>query len=420
MSQQTPAVAESRWMRRFFTMWTGQAFSLIGSALVQFALVWWLTIETGSAVVLAIAAVMGVAPQVLLTPVAGALVDRWNRRRVMIAADGLTAAATMLLMLSFALGTVEVWQIYLVLLVRSCFQGFHWPAMQASTSLMVPEEHLARIGGLNQSIQGLSGIVAPPLGAVLIAALPMTWVLSVDLITAALAITALLAIRIPEVRRAEGRAKTSVLHDMAEALRYLRSWRGAFMVTGIFSMVNFLITPAFTLLPLLTVEHFGGGALEYATLESMAGVGMIAGGLTLGVWGGTKRKIVTCMSALALCGVGTAIIGFLPPDGLVMAVGCCLVIGLTISMVNGTIMAIMQKGVRADMQGRVFALLGAVTGAMSPLGLLLAGPVSEAIGVQPWFIAGGLLMVVIGGASFFVPIIMGLEDHVAEAVAIEQ
>lgn len=411
---------ESPWMRRFFIMWTGQAFSLLGSALVQWALMLWLAITTGSPLILAIAAAMGMLPQVFLSPLAGAYVDRIDRKLVMVLADLLTALSTLILMVLFVLGSAELGCIFLVMFFRSAMQAFHWPAMQASTSLMVPEAHLARIGGLNQSVIGLSSILGPALGAMLYVAFPMHLVLAVDVVTAALAIATMLATRIPEIRRAEGKDQATVWRNMTEAYSYLASWRGALLIVTVFSVVNFLITPAFTFFNLLTLYHFGQGPFEVALIDIMAGFGMIAGGLTLGIWGGTRRKIVTCMGALASSGGAVMIIGFLPPGGFIIAVISTLFIGTALAMVNGTIMAILQKGIRADMQGRVFALLGSLASGMSPLGLALSGPFAGVFGIQAWFIAGGLIMVVVSAALFFIPVVLHIEDHIAEAVAIEQ
>jgi len=177
-----------RWAPKFFTIWTGQAFSLIGSALVQFALVWWMTKTTGSATVLATATLVALLPQILLGPFVGTLVDRWNRRLIMIIADTGIAVVTGVLILLFAAGNVSVWQVYLILLIRSFGGAFHSPAMTASTSLMVPKKHLARLSGLNQTLQGVLSIFAPPLGALLIGLLPMQSVLAIDIGTAALAV----------------------------------------------------------------------------------------------------------------------------------------------------------------------------------------------------------------------------------------
>ena len=196
MSTAPPASAP--WARRFFAIWTGQAFSLLGSALVQFALIWWLTSSTGSATVLATATLFGVLPQVVIGPFAGALVDRWNRRAVLMAADSLVAVTTLGLILLSAAGLMQVWHIYAAMLLRATFGAFQFPAFGASTSLMVPDAHLARVSGLNQGIHGLMSIVAPPLGALLLGVLPLRAVLAVDLVTAAFALLPLLFIAIPQ------------------------------------------------------------------------------------------------------------------------------------------------------------------------------------------------------------------------------
>ncbi len=138
------------WKLPFFTIWTGQAFSLLGSSIVQFALVWYLTQKTGSATVLATATLVGILPQIFIGPLVGVLIDRWNRRHMMIFADGMSALAVVVLAVLFWLGQAQVWHIYTLMFIRSVAGGFQWPAMQASTTLMVPKEHLSRIQGLNQ------------------------------------------------------------------------------------------------------------------------------------------------------------------------------------------------------------------------------------------------------------------------------
>src|SRR5215203_5475339 len=170
--QNQPQAIPQNWAARFFTVWTGQAFSLFGSALVQFALIWWLTQKSGSATVLAIATLVGMLPQIVLGPFAGALVDRWNRRVIMIVADAAIAISTLWLVYLFSTDVVQIWHVYAVMAFRSLGGAFHFPAMSASTPLMVPEEHLTRVNGLNQTLQGINGLIAPPVGALLIGALP--------------------------------------------------------------------------------------------------------------------------------------------------------------------------------------------------------------------------------------------------------
>jgi DHA3 family macrolide efflux protein-like MFS transporter len=186
-----------KWAGRFFTIWIGQAFSLFGSSIVQFALVWWLTQKTGSATVLATATLVALLPQILLGPFAGTLVDRWNRRIIMIVADASIALVTAALVYLFATDQIQVWHIYAAAMIRSLGAAFHQPAMASSTSLMVPNKHLARVAGANQTLQGLINIIAPPLGALLLELYSTQAVLMIDIVTAAIAILPLLFIPIP-------------------------------------------------------------------------------------------------------------------------------------------------------------------------------------------------------------------------------
>src|SRR5512141_1796944 len=186
------------WARRFFTLWTGQALSLLGSQLVQFAIIWYLTQTTQSATTLAIASMMGLLPQVVLSPFIGTWVDRGNRRFILIAADTTVAIATLVLAVLFALNMVQVWHIYLALFIRAVAGGFHQSAFGASVVLLVPKEHLARVQGFNQALSGGLNIISAPLGAYLLAVLPMQGILSIDVTTAILAVTIVFFTRIPQ------------------------------------------------------------------------------------------------------------------------------------------------------------------------------------------------------------------------------
>ncbi len=412
------AQAETRWFTRFFAIWTGQAFSLIGSQLVQFSLVWYITIQTGSATVLAVASIAALLPQIVLSPIAGAYVDRWKRRHVMIGADALIAGTTVVLIVLFALGIAEIWEIIVVMLVRSCFSAFHWPASQAATTVLVPEEQLTRVAGMNQSLQGLAGILAPPLGAVLIAILPMEQVLLVDVVTAAVAILPLLYYKFAEPAARTG-PPTKVTADMKEAMRFIKGWHGALTLLLIFTIANMLLGPAFSLMPILVLDHFHGGPLDYASAEAMAGIGMIVGGVALSIWGGTKRRIVTTMASTALAGVGTALIAFVPSSGFVLVLGLMLFIGLMMPLLNGSVMALMQACVPKTMQGRVFALVSAVVLSATPIGLAIAGPVADLVGILPWFLIAGAVIAVMGAVSFLIPSIMLIEDPEARPYVAE-
>ena len=402
------------WARPFFTIWAGQALSLFGSALVQFALIWWLTQKSGSATVLAVATLVGMLPQIIIGPFAGALVDRWNRRLIMIAADAMIAVFTLLLAYLFAAGTVQVWHIYAIMLVRAVGSAFHFPAMSASTPLMVPSQHLTRVNGFNQALQGINSLVAPPLGAVLLGILPTQGILLIDVGTALLAILPLLFLSIPQPPRLEDphvELKPNLMTDVRNGLAYIRTIPGFTAIIFMALFLNFLLVPTGSLVPLLVTKHFGKGAIELGLLESVMGIGIITGGILLSLWGGFKKKIATSLTGIVGLGIGVMLVGFAPAYLFILAIAGHIVLGLMIPIANGPVGALMQSIVRPDMQGRVISLVNSGATAISPLGLLIAGPFSDWLGIRVWFWAGGILCVLIAMTAFFIPVIMNVENY---------
>ena len=398
-------------MKKFFVLWTSQAVSLLGSSLVQFALAWYLTMTTGKATVLAVATLIGLLPQVLLGPFIGPYVDRWDRKRIMITADIAVAAVTAVLVVLYWTNAIQVWHIYAVMFLRSLAGTFQFPAMQASVPLIVEEKDLARAAGFNQTLGGLMSVISPILGAFFLAIMPMPALLSIDIGTAAIAVACLAFLAIPRPARTNAAAKTSAMRDMIEGFRFVWSWKGAVLLLGLATILNFFFNPAFSLLPILVTKHFGGGAMQLGWLESAVGIGMVAGGIGIGVWGGFKRRIVTTLLGVLLASLTVLVVGFVPPSALFLTIGVIFLTGVALSMANAPLMAVLQSVVPRDMQGRVFSLIGALTAAMSPLGLAIAGPVADAAGVQTWFlIAGGSGLLVIA-AGFFIPALMQIESQ---------
>jgi len=408
------AVTE-RWKGRFFTVWAGQAVSLIGSSLVQFALVWWLTRQTGSATVLATATLFSILPQIFLGPFAGAVIDRVNRKTVMIVSDSLIALATLVLIYLFAIGRQSVPAVYLIMLIRSACSAFHYPSMQASTSLMVPQQQLARIAGLNQTLEGIISIIAPPLGALLISIFPTQGVLSVDVITAAIAVGLLLVVHIPQPAKilamAEGGNKSTFSQDLKEGVKYMVAWPGLLAVAILAMLINFLLTPASALIPLMVTKIYQGGAIQLGLLDSIFGVGVIIGGLALSTWGGFKKRIVTCMMGIIGIGMGILIFGSMPSRFFTLALSGVFLLGAMRVFANGPLNAILQATVDPGMQGRVLSLIGAGATAMSPLSLLVAGPVSDAFGIRTWFLLGGGACILVTLVAIFIPAVMKIEEN---------
>lgn len=399
------------WQRPFFTIWTGQALSLVGSRVAMFALIWWVTDTTGSATVLALATLFALLPQIVLGPVAGALVDRWNRRLVMIVADSAIALVSLWLAFLFWSGQIQIWHVYVIMLVRELGGIFHWPAMQASTSLMVPKEHLARVGGVNQAMYGLLNIVGPALGALLLSMTAIHTIMLMDVVTAGFAILPLFFVRIPQPAAASGPVGASLWADVKAGARYLFAWRGLMILLALALLFKVALTPAFALLPLLVTQHFGGDAPALAGVEAAFGVGAILGGLLLGVWGGFKRRIYTVILGVVVLGLCMVGVGVLPGTAFTIALALLFVMGVSAAMTDGPLFAILQGTVAPEMQGRVFMLFASLVTLSSPVGLAIGGPVADAFGVQVWYVIAGVLCLVSVAGGMFFPALIHLEDY---------
>ncbi len=404
-------------LRPFFVLWGGQALSLLGSGAVQFSLIWWLTAQTGSATILATATLVGLLPQVALGPFLGALIDRWNRKSVMLLADGVVAAAALVLAAFYAAGAAQPKHVLALLFVRALGSAFHGPAMTASTSLMVPERLLTRIQGLNQSVQGLLLVVAAPLGALLYAVIPMAGVMLVDVATAVVAIVPLLFIHVPQPRAVES-GESSVWRETVDGFRYLRRRAGHLMLVFVSASINMLLVPAFALLPLLVLERLRGDAAELGWITSAFGVGMLAGGVLLGAWGGFSRRIVTTLTGILARGLAVLAVGVTPDGSFAWALTGMAAVGLVVPLVNGPVSAILQATIAPEFQGRVFALLGSLAGATAPIGLLVAAPVAELVGVRTWYLAGGAMCVVMGIVGWLSPALMRIEESGGSAAGV--
>jgi DHA3 family macrolide efflux protein-like MFS transporter len=305
-----------------------------------------------------------------------------------------------------------VWHIYVITFIRALAGTFHFAAVQSSTSLMVPEDQLARVGGMNQTVQGINMLAAPPLGALLLEMLSLQWMMAIDVVTALVAIGLVFLIHIPQppVTVAQG-ARLSILGDLRTGFLYIWKWPALFMILLMSSFLNFLMTPAFTLLPILILRHFQGGALHLAWLNTTMGVGFVAGGLILGAWGGFKRRIYTALLGLATMSVGTLLIGIAPADGYWLALVGMAIFGVFNTICNGSFFAIMQAVVAPEMQGRFFTVLMSMSQGMTPLGLLVAGPLSDRFGVQLWYLVGTVCILAMSVAMLLTPSFMKLEDH---------
>ncbi|WP_221088758.1 MFS transporter [Deinococcus aquaedulcis] len=395
------------WATRYWAIFTGQALSLIGSAMTQFVLLWWITDTTGSAAALGTAGVAALLPQALLGPLGGTFADRYSRRTIMIMADTISAACMLVLIWLFASGGVELWHVYTMMFIRSAMQAFQGPAAAASTAMLVPPEFLPRAAGFNQTLQGLMTVAAAPLGALAISVLPLGGALGIDVVTALLGIVPLLLFRIPQhtVAREDRRG---VWTEFREGLSVVWHNPGLRRLYGLLGVVVLVVMPTFTLTPLLVKAHFGGGAGQVALMEGLSGVGMIAGGLLVAALN-PKRPIVTVLLALAASCLTVALTALAPADWFWLAVVWWVVSGATFAFGNAPLTATLQTTVPNHLQGRVLSLLNTVMGLAGPVGLALAAPLGEWIGVRGVFVVGGVLSAAACLAGFLSPALLRLE-----------
>ena len=412
------------WKSRFYTVWTGQALSRFGSSVVSFALIWWLTKKTGSATVLATATMMTLLPPVFLGPFAGALVDRWNRRRVMLYSDAVIAAFTAILAVLYFLNSAAPWQIYGIMLIRAIAGTLHGPSVKASTTLMVPNDHLPRVGGMNQTLNGILGIAAPPLGALVLSFMPMHWIMSIDVLTATLAILPLFFIDIPQpVKEEIPKRSWAVVREMMEGLKYVVYSKSLFFVVGTCTLANIFLGPVRSFLPLLITDFFGGGAIELGISTSAAGIGVILGGLIMTTWGGFERRLLT--SALGWIGIGIGYMAILLLPGsffpgfviIRFLVGVCVPIGCA------PLEAWYQTKVPPGKQGRVFSVLGSLDQLSMPFGLAIGAALSAVVPLRFWWFFVGFSHAALGIAWLLFPIIKRADSeadvrkHAAEETA---
>lgn len=390
------------WKRKFFAVATGQMMSLIGSAAVQFALIWWITAETGSAVMLGLAGVINFLPSVILSPYAGIIADRYNRKYICIIADvgiGIAAAIFALLLHLFDL---PVWTALLILFVRSIGVTFHQPAIKAMIPQFVPENALVQVNGWNQLMSSGSLLLGPALGAVLYAAFTMPVILLTDLLCALIASGLLATLRMERVARKEEGQRNS-LQELKEGFNVYREDKmlGAMIVFETLCMIFYSPTVAFY--PLMTSEHFLGTAWHASAVEIATAVGMMASAALFGSFLKVKRLLLASYIGLLGLGAIPALCGLLPPSlsaWPIFAVLCAFV-GVFFNVHGVPLVSYMQTTIAPEKMGRAFSLSAVLGSLTMPVGTVIAAPIAEAVGVANWFLIAGTIITMISLIGIF-------------------
>lgn len=383
----------THWKRTIAIIWTGQAVSILATCAATFAVLWYLTTTADSALMLAAAGVAALLPTALLSPFGGVVADRANKKAVMIAADGSAGAMSLVLAAVVAAGFAEPPLFLLLLAVRSAAQAFHGTSLMALMPELVPERDMVRINTLDQVLSSASAIVGPVLGIALYTAFGFTIVLVADALCALVACLCLAVVRLPYARTLRQSTGT-VMGDLREGFAVIAGDKAVRSLLVMVAVAMLLFLPLGTLSPLMTYDWFGGDGFAASAVEAAAGIGLLVGSVGMLVWGGGKRLVPVLVGAGMAIGAGCIVCGLLPKGAFPAFVGLIGFIFAATALFNAPVIPLMQKRVDPERFGRVMGLFGSMTTLASPVGLFIAGPAAEVLGVNRWFVVAGAILVV--------------------------
>jgi MFS transporter, DHA3 family, macrolide efflux protein len=379
--------------RTFLIIWFGQLISLTGSGLTGFAIGVWVFLETGSTTLFALIQLVTTLPNILMGPISGALVDRWDRRKAMLFSDSGSALCTLIIFILLSTGQLELWHIYILLTISAAFATFQWPAYSAAMTLLVPKKQLGRANGLVQVAEGMAQILAPVTAGVLIGIILLQGVIMIDLATFVFAFVTLLIVRIPKPGgTTEGQAgKGSILKEAFYGWKYIRTRAGLFALLIFFASMNFFTSIGTVLFTPLVLSLSTPAML--GLLTSSAGLGFLAGSLLMSVWGGPQRKMWGIYFTQVIIAFSLFILGF-TTNLFILGLGAFLAF-CSMPILRSCSQVIWQRKTAPDIQGRVFSFRRVIAYSSIPLAYLAAGPLADIV-FNPLLAEGGQLTGSIG------------------------
>ena len=389
------------WKKKVTVFLVGQTITTFGSLLVQYALLWHLTLTTKSGVVLALAAVFGFLPQAIVSIFAGVWADRVNRKVMIILSDSTIALATLGLAFFMLSGVDDLWLVFLVMAVRSVGAGIQMPAISALIPQIVPTDKLMRVNGINSSVQSSLLIIGPVAAAGIYSTVSLAAILFVDVVTAVIGLTLLATIAVPTLSRAASNDKPSYFTDLKEGLNYIFSHDLVRWVMVIYSIVFLLVVAPSNLSPLMLVRTFGGDVWLLTVLELSFGIGMVAGGALMAIFASKMDRLGLMVGTSILFGVLAVVMGF--TTNLILFYSLFFLIGLAVPAFSTSSMTLLQETVEPERQGRVFGFVGIVMAVAMPLGMAVLGPLADIVSVEILLIATGALTVGVAVVAVLLP-----------------
>lgn len=428
-------------MKTFFIIWGGQLISMLGSGLTTFALGVWIYDQTRMATPFAITVLLGSLPRILLLPFAGSVADRFNRRLIMILSDTFTALLTLVIFILLGMGNLQLWHIYVLAAAMSIASAFQEPAYTASIAMIVPKEKLGSANGMVQMGQALANVLTPVLAGALFVFIGFRGIIIIDFVTFFFAVGALMLVRIPQPEQTAGHKSSNMWRDITFGWNYLRERKGLFGLLLYYAMINFLLNWSAILLVPMVLSRFTADVL--GLVQTVMGIGMLAGSIVMSAWGGAKRRIPATIGFIVLAVSGFIVAG-LNPSPYVIGAGIFILM-FFIPLASGNSQVVFQTKVARDVQGRVFSVRSAISQSMMPIAFLTAGPIADRFfeplmreggalastflgqwlgtgagrGIALMYILAGLVAIVVSIFVYANPRIRNLEDELPDALPSE-
>lgn len=382
------------WKRTIVLFLTSQTISLFGSALVQYAIMWYVTLETKSGMMMTLYILFGFVPTFILSPFAGVWVDQFNRKKLIAISDGLIAVTTLILAITFMMGYEAMWLLFLAVAIRALGAAIQVPAVSAILPQMVPEEQLVRVNGINGSIQAATMFIAPIVSASLLTFADLKSIFFIDVVTAMIGIGTLLLF-IPIKPHAKATLeKVRYIEDLKKGLQYINRQKFLKPFFFFFAIIFFLAAPIAFLTPLQTVRSFGDEVWRLTAIELAFTGGMVIGGGLIALWAGLRNRIKTMLAGGIVIAVTTIAIGL--STNFTIYLVFMAVCGLAMPYFNTPSMTFLQERVDPNYLGRIFGIFSMISSSMMPIGMLVFGPIADVVKIEWLLIISGSLMLLVG------------------------
>lgn len=361
----------------FTLVWLGQIISVLATNMTAFAFTIWVFEETGSATALGLMQVFFITPLLILTPLAGVLVDRHNRKLMMMVSDLTAGVATVSILVLQAFGVLEVWHLYAAAILQGLGNAFHWPAYSATISTMIPKEKLGRANGMMSLIDMGPGILAPMLAGALLPVMGLTGILLLDVVTFMLAVLILFFIHIPQpVRTTEGaQAQGNILKEAAFGFRYIFARPSLLGLQLVFFFGNLCFGIAMTALAPMVLLRTGNDAVSLGLVQSAGAIGGVVGGILMSAWGGFKRRVHGVLAGWIVSSFFFSLVGL--GTSLPLWIAAIALSSVLAPVINASNQAIWQSKVSPDVQGRVFSARMLIAWMTNPISPLIAGTLAD-------------------------------------------